>query len=80
MSKKRIVLGPKVMTSGEGKNILLSCVTVAGMTLVCNPCVIFESAVGSLLCGIVRCFSGIKVRLSRMNSRANSSTVIAIKV
>lgn len=69
------------MTTDEGKNILPSCFTVAGMTLVCNPSVIFESAVGSLLCVTILCFSGIWVSLSRMESSiANRSTVTAIKI
>lgn len=69
------------MSTDEGKNIPLSCFTDTGMTLVCNPSVIYESAVGSLLCVIILCFSGIWVNFSRIKiSVVNSSTVIAIKV
>lgn len=61
------------MTTDERKNISLSCLTVTGVTLVCNPSVIFESAAGSLLCVIILCFSAIWVSFSRIkNSVANS--------
>lgn len=59
---------------------------MAGLTLVCNPSVIFESAAGSLLCVIILCFSGIWVSLSSDKKKLegsienNITTVTAIKV